>query len=402
MKQQYDVVIIGGGITGLSIAYYLTSAKKKVLLLERKEFGAGASSACDDMIFLQSKKPGIMLTLALESLDLYHQLEKELPFPLDLETRGGMVLIEKQEQLPIMTEFVRQQKELGLKVDILEKKEFKKYQPHVSPHVLAATYSPMDSQVNPLKVMRSLAVVAHGKGLQSKKGTAVTSIDFIKDYNWKTKTEDGQEFCSEFVINAAGAWGSHIAELIGLHIPIRPKRGQIAVTEQIPCLGKTNIWSSDYIAMKLKPELAQNRKNILNELGIGLAMSQTSDGNYFIGGTREFVGFDTSTTFQALHLVIQEASRFLPILKNVHIIRSFAGLRPASPDGKPFIGSVPQYPGFLMAAGHEGDGISLAPVTGKIITYMVTGQTIPLNLDELSPTRLFEKQKKQTPLKQLG
>ncbi len=239
--------------------------------------------------------------------------------------------------------------------------------------------------------MQAFAVCAQSNGLQIKKGSSVESINFRKPYDWEVVTEDQGKYTAEFVINAAGAWAAPLAKMIGIDVPIRPKRGQIAVTEQIPPLGKTNIWSSDYIVMKLNPEMAKGRRKVLNDLGIGLAMSQTGEGNYFIGGTREYTGFDTATNFQAIHLIVQEATRFFPIMKNVHVIRTFAGLRPASDDGKPFIGPIEQYPGFYMAAGHEGDGIALAPITGKLIQSMILNESMPFDVSELLPARLNAK-----------
>ncbi|MFZ7102805.1 MAG: NAD(P)/FAD-dependent oxidoreductase [Peptococcaceae bacterium] len=380
---------MGGGIIGLASAYYLTKANKRVLLIEKNEIGAGASGACDDMILLQSKRPGILLSLALESLLLYRSLAKELPVNIELENRGGMVLIESAEQLSVMENFIKQQQASGLDVTLFEREQIKKYQPFASEHLLASTYSSLDSQVNPLKTMQAFLVAANSKGLSLKKGSGVKNIEFIDDYKWKVTTDDNVSYMSEFVINAAGAWANNITELIDIHFPIKPKKGQIAVTEQIPTLGKTNIWSADYIVMKLNPELARGRPVILNELGIGLAFSQTSDGNYFIGGSREYVGFDVSTNVQGINLMIKEATRFFPILKNVHIIRTFAGLRPASDDGKPYLGPLPERPGFLMAAGHEGDGIALAPITGKILSLMVTNKKYSYDLTELSPVRAF-------------
>lgn len=389
MSNKYDAIVIGGGINGLSISYFLTAANKKVLLLEKKGIGAGASGACDDMIFMQSKKPGLLLSIAMESLQLYRKLEKELPVDIELENRGGMVLIENQEQLPIMEGFVKKQQELGLDVSFIDKADLRKYQPHISSHVLGSTYSPMDSQVNPLKVMKAFAVAAQDQGLTIKKGQGVKDVIYKSDYNWEVVTDDDQRFASEIVINAAGAWAPFIGQRLNFDIPIRPKRGQIAVTEQIPTIGKTNVWSADYIVMKLNPEMSKGRKPIMNELGIGLAMSQTSDGNYFIGGTREYAGYDTTTYFKAVHLMVQEATRMFPVLKNVHIIRTFAGLRPASDDGKPFIGEVSKYPGFYLACGHEGDGIALAPITGQLISKMICGTKLAFDVSELSPDRLF-------------
>lgn len=388
MSSKYDVVVVGGGIIGISCAYYLSLDGKKVLLLEKGEIGEGASTSCDDMILLQSKKPGIILALALESLEMYKKLAQDLPVDIEFESRGGMVLIESQSQLSLMEDFVRKQKALGLEVELLEQKEVRERSPLVSSHILASTYSPMDSQVNPMMTMRGMLKEATARGLTVKRFSPVVDMEFIAPYHWKIKTEGGETYEASFVVNAAGAWAASLGKMVGIDVPIKPKRGQIAVTEAMPRLGKTNYWSADYIVMKLKPDFAKERDPLLNELGIGLSLSQTSSANYFIGGTREFVGFDKRVTRTALKLILKEATRFFPVLKKVNLIRTFAGLRPASMDGKPFIGPVVSKPGLYIAAGHEGDGIALAPITGYAISCMIQDKSFPYDLTELSPARL--------------
>jgi len=388
MNKRWDVIVIGGGIIGLACAYYLTLDGKKVLLLEKGDIGEGASSSCDDMIFLQSKKPGIMLTIAMESLNMYKKLSEDLPVDLEFENRGGMVLIESESQLVHMKDFVNQQKALGLEVELLEQKEARKFSPMISRHILASTYSPMDSQVNPLNTMRGFLKVAVDNGLDYIRHNPVINLQSPSPGHWKVTTAEGSVYESEVVVNAAGAWAPQIAEMTGIKLPIKPKRGQIAVTEAVPPFGKTNFWSADYIVMKLNPEFAKERDPLLNELGIGLSMSQSKSGTYFLGGTREFVGFDKSVSRTALRLILKEAVRFFPALENVHIIRTFSGFRPAPLDGKPFIGPVVSQPGLFIAAGHEGDGIALAPYTGLAIAQMISGKKTAHDLTELSPARL--------------
>ena len=388
MEKHWDVIIIGGGITGLACAYYLTGAGKSVLLLEKGDLGEGASTSCDDMIFLQSKKPGILLTIALESLEMYRRLAKDLPLDIEFESRGGMVLIESENQLGHMKEFVRQQKALNLEVELLDQAEVRRQAPMVSRHVLASTYSPIDSQVNPLRVMRGFVKVAASRGLELRRHCGVTALDSPAPYHWKVTACDGKIYESSCVVNCCGAWAPQVAALTGLELPIKPKRGQILVTEAVPAFGKTNFWSADYIVMKLNPDFAKERLQILNDLGIGLSMSQAQSGNYFLGGTREFAGFDKTVDRQALRLILKEAARFFPALENVNIIRTFSGFRPASGDGKPFIGPVTSQPGLYVAAGHEGDGIALAPISGYAISQMITGGSLPHDLSELSPARL--------------
>lgn len=299
-----------------------------------------------------------------------------------------MVLIESQSQLSLMEEFVRQQKALGLEVDLLDQGEVRKRCPMVSPHILASTYSPLDSQVNPMMVMRGMLREATARGLKVMRFSPVVDMELVAPYHWKVTTERGEIYETSFVINAAGAWAASLGKLVGIELPIKPKRGQIAVTEAMPRLGKTNFWSADYIVMKLNPDFAKEREPVLNELGIGLSMSQASSANYFLGGTREFVGFDKGVTRTALKLILKEATRFFPVLRKVNIIRTFSGFRPASGDGKPFIGPVPSKPGLYIAAGHEGDGIALAPITGYAISSMILGKKLPYDLTELSPARL--------------
>ncbi len=385
MNKNWDVIVIGGGIIGLACAYYLTQDGKRVLLLEKGDIGEGASTSCDDMIFLQSKKPGILLTIAMESLEMYRKLMRDLPVDIEFESRGGMVLIESPNQLSHMEDFVRQQKALGLEVDLLDRNQIRKHSPMVSPHVLASTYSPMDSQVNPLHVMRGFVKVAAAQGMEIKQHTPVADLSSSKPGSWQVTTADGSIYESEYVVNAAGAWAPQLAAMTGLDLPIKPKKGQIAVTEAVPAFGKTNFWSADYIVMKLNPEFAKERDPIMNELGIGLSMSQSHSGTYFLGGTREFAGFDKGVSRVALRLILKEAARFFPALENVHIIRTFAGFRPAPGDGKPFIGPVSSQPGLYIAAGHEGDGIALAPLTGYAIACMISGKSLPFDLTELSP-----------------
>ena len=388
MKKTWDVIVIGGGIIGLSCAYYLTQEGKTVLLLEKNDIGEGASTSCDAMIFLQSKKPGVLLTIAMASLDIYKKLATDLPVDIEFENRGGMVLIETPGHLTHMKDFVQQQKALGLCVELLDAAEAKAHAPMISPHVLASTYSAMDSQVNPLSVMRGWMKVAASHGLTVRRHCGVKALESPAPYHWQVSTEDGQRFESECVVNAAGAWAPEIGAMTGLSLPIKPKRGQILVTEKVPSFGKTNFWGADYIVMKLNPDFAKERDPLLNQLGVGLSMSQSRSGTYLLGGTREYEGFDKGVSRLAMGLILREAVRLFPTLAHVHIIRSFAGFRPAPDDGKPFIGPVREQPGLYIAAGHEGDGIALAPVTGDAISRMIRRVPLPWDMSELSPARL--------------
>ena len=107
-----------------------------------------------------------------------------------------------------------------------------------------------------------------------------------------------------------------------------------------------------YIAAKFNPKIAEAG-------GVGFAVEQTANGNILIGSTREFVGFDKHTTYEGIRTIASNIVRVIPKIENLHMIRAFAGLRPHTPDGLPILGKVESIDGFIMAAGHEGDGITL-------------------------------------------
>ena len=391
MTEYFDVTIIGGGIVGLSSAYYLSQRGKKVLILEAGGFGHGSSGSCDDMILLQSKKPGINLKLAFESLDLYRQLlsdwgEEELEF-LNL---GGMILIQNQQELSIMEDFVEQQKKIGLDVSIIDKKEMKKKQPYVSDRYIASTYSEIDSQVNPFSVMRGFLSRIKKMGGEIRFYSPVKSIEKQESGGWNIKTEKEENYYSDVVVNAAGAWAGEIASLVGQDVPITPKKGQLVITEKVPSLGETNLWSASYMVTKLRPDLVENDSSDMG-IGLGFSFTRTTDGNYLIGSTREKVGFDKRNTYEAIRAIIRQATGILPVLNEVHFIRTIAGFRPASEDGKVILGEHESVPGFFTAAGHEGDGIALAPVTGKIISDIVSGDSVDPEYLQLSPERFMSR-----------
>jgi len=170
MIRKADIVIFGSGVNGLSTAYELSKRGREVLIVEKHELGAGASSSCDDMIFLQTKKPGILLEMALRSLELFKELRKELPCDIEFETRGGTILIENEDQLSVMRDFVSKQAQYGLDVEIIDAKSLRKIQPFVSPHVIASTYGTRDSQVNPMRLMNAFYAGATKRGARLLRG----------------------------------------------------------------------------------------------------------------------------------------------------------------------------------------------------------------------------------------
>ncbi len=375
MKDRAEVVIIGGGIIGCSIAYQLAKKGKKALLLERDGIGEGTSSGCDGFVFMQTKKPGKPLELALKSADLLAQFEKELGADLHYVRPGGLILIENEELLKIMEHVVEEQQKQGMEVRIISGDEARAMEPCLSDNIIAAAYSDLDGHINPIDTTQAFARGAAALGVEIETHCPVTGILMENGRVIGVDTAKGKVY-SDTVINACGVWAPEIGRMVGMDIPIRPRRGMTLVTEPLGPMFHKVMLDSRYIAIKHHPEMAEGGDEFL-KLGVGLSIEQTAHGNILIGNSRDFPeGYDRSVTYEVTRAIARYASKFVPFLQDVSIIRTFAGLRPYCTDGYPIVGPVKSVPGMIMASGLEGDGIALSAVIGDIVSdYAMDGTT---------------------------
>jgi sarcosine oxidase subunit beta len=377
-----DVLIVGGGVIGASVAYYLTRRGVSVALLEKSDLASGSSGACDGLVFLQSKKPGIHLRLALESKRLFERLAVDLPIPIEYRNCGGMVVIETEKELGIMDLYTQQQREIGLDVALLDAAAARKLEPALSESIKGAAYSPMDGKVNPMALTHGFALGAKQTGAKIRTHTRVIGFHRKGNRILGVDTDQGR-FSSEVVVIAAGVYTPAFGEMLGLSIPIRPRRGQILVTEPAPTLISRCLLSASYIAAKYDPELAKTG-------GEGISLEQTDGGSLLLGSTREFVGFDRRTTPAGVGSIAKKTATMIPALAKMNVIRSYAGLRPWTPDGLPILGPVEGFTGLIVAAGHEGDGIALSPITGELIAQTIVDGRTELSMEPFRLERFAE------------
>ncbi|MBP1931721.1 NAD(P)/FAD-dependent oxidoreductase [Ammoniphilus resinae] len=362
-----DAVVIGGGVIGTSIAFRLARKGLKTILIEKGAIGGATSGSCDKAIFLQSKKPGVHLELAKASLAVYKQLEHELGESIEFEQCGGMIAIESEEQLSTMKEFVQKQQQAGIPIRLLDVYEARQIQPVLADHMRGATWSELDAEVNPLLLSQAFAKAARRNGTEILTHTEVQGIECIQGRVAKIKTNLG-EIATETVINAAGPFAPAIGKLVGLSIPIVPRRGVIFISEKVPPILRGNLLCAQYIVSKHLAHLSEN----YNPYGIGLSLGQTKSGNLLLGGSREFVGFQKDVPPEIYASIAEHACRIIPSLRGIRMIRTMVGFRPSTGDGLPILQESPDVEGFYIAAGHEGDGIALAPITGQIVASLVS------------------------------
>ncbi len=367
-----DAVVIGGGIIGTAIAYYLVRSGVGVELVERKGIASGTSSSCADALALQTKAPGPKLTLATESVQIYRGLSEELECDLEFRNEGGMIVALNEAELEYVTALVAKMRAAGIPVELLDNRGARELQPALTPSVLAASYCALDCHLNPLRVSVGFARAASKLGARIRLGTEVIGIEVRNGCVAGVVTSRGR-IDTPVVIDAAGIWAPAIAQMVGLELAVVPRRGQILVTEALPQIVRGRIFGARYLMGKLK-KLPGVGGGDVDSYSSGMAVGQQANGNFLIGATREFVGHDTSTTHEAVTDLARQVVELFPSLGDVKIIRAFAGLRPAAMGGMPTIRRYPDPKGFVVAAGHEGDGICLAPITGRIVAEIVAGR----------------------------
>lgn len=276
------------------------------------------------------------------------------------------------------------QKKSGVDIRMISPQEARQLEPQLTQDIYGALYSPTGGKVNPLKLTMAYARAAKRLGAVILTQTEVIGLQIQGGAVTGVQTTGGT-FDAPVVVNAAGAWAGAIARFAGVELPILPRKGQLMVTEPIGPFLTATVQCARYNVVKFKPEAVTDPTAI--RLGASLSIEQMDDGGLIIGGTREFAAYDKENTFEAIEVILRRALRFFPALRDVSVIRCFAGLRPYTPDGLPFLGPVECCKGFYIAAGHEGDGIALSPITGKLLAEWIVEGKPSYDLKAFCPNR---------------
>ncbi len=373
----YDVAIVGGGVIGSSVAYYLAQHPLRVCLLEAGEIGSGASGAGDGFLSLQSKEPGPLLETAKASLELFRTLPADVVEMVEFAACGGMILARDRASLDSICQVASRATHQGLQVDLLSPAEALELEPALAPVLAGASLCNAESQVNPLNLTLALARSAAQGGASVVENCPVTALSHEAG-SWCLTTSAGV-LRAERVVCCAGAWSPVICEQLGARIPVYPLKGQVLVTEYTGPLFTHTLAGAEYLASK---HTVRGRAKSASTYSSGFTAEWTHSGNILLGSTREDAGYDRSTTPEALRSIAELATIYVPSLERLGVIRSYAGLRPQSDDGMPLVGEIPGRPGFWLATGHGGDGIALSLETGRLVAE---GLLHNRELEELRP-----------------
>ena len=370
MKSSYEVVVIGGGVIGLTIARALAQrGLRDVCLIERARLGTEASFAAAGMLLpqVEAATKDDFFTLACRSRDLYASfaaaLHEETGIDVELDTTGTLYLaLNSTDQEEIEKGYYFQSR-AGLAIELLSTSAARALEPCISESITGALLFPQDIQVENRRLLNALANSVSNLGVNFLTGTNVDSLVVEGNRLTGVQTSSGAITCSTVVV-AAGTWSSFIKHT---RFSIEPVRGQMVCLEAKPQLTRHVIFSRrGYIVPR-------------------------RDGRLLAGSTSENAGFDKSVTAGGINKILQNAHEISPAISNLPIVDTWAGLRPRAADGLPVLGPCVEIDGLFYATGHYRNGILLAPITGELISEaIVEGIASPL-LAPFSPERFYPK-----------
>ncbi|WP_053686737.1 NAD(P)/FAD-dependent oxidoreductase [Streptomyces sp. IGB124] len=373
-RHSLDAVIIGAGVVGAACAYYAARAGLSVAVVESGPVAGGTTGAGEGNLLVSDKEAGPELDLALLSTRLWTELAAVLPREVEYEPKGGLVVAPDEATVKALRNFAEGQRAAGVDAVEVPANALHDLEPHLAPGLAGGFHYPQDAQVQPAQAAARLLAAS---GAEVHLGEEVTQVLLDRGAVRGVRTPR-RELLAPAVVNAAGTWGGHIAELAGTSLPVLPRRGFVLVTEPLPRVVRHKVYAADYIADVASGSAA---------LQSSAVVEGTPAGPVLIGATRERVGFDRSLSTQALRRLASQAAALFPVLAGVRVLRTYHGFRPYLPDHLPAIGPDPRRPGLLHACGHEGAGIGLAPATGLLIAAALTGAEPALPVHPFRPDR---------------
>ncbi|MGH7911364.1 MAG: NAD(P)/FAD-dependent oxidoreductase [Candidatus Dormibacteraceae bacterium] len=368
MPATADLVIVGGGVIGCSLAYHLARAGERVVLLERETLGSQSTGRCAGGV-RQQFSAELNVRMQRYSVARFERFADEIGHPLDFRQIGYLLLLTEPAQVTSFREQFAMWQRCGLEeARWLSAEEARRLSPPTSvDDVLAATFCPSDGIASPNDVTAGYAAAARRAGAVLVEGCAVVGLETAGGRISAVQTSQGR-IQTPLCFDAAGAWSGRIAALAGIELPVEPYPRHVFLTGPAPEIARDNPMTIDMASsFYFHPE---------------------GDGVLFGMGERdERPTFDQHVDPTFLERVVGVAERRLPPLLDLGIQTSWVGLYEMTPDHQPFLGPVEEVEGFWCACGFSGHGFQMAPAVGNLLTQLLLDGRSDLDLAPFSPQR---------------
>lgn len=365
------VVIIGGGVMGLSAAYHLARAGvEDVVLLERGALGEGSTcKAAGGVRSLFSDE--INIAIGLRSLEAFERFGAEMDTEIDLHQVGYLFLVGDAEHEAALTRAVELQNSMGVPSRMIGPEEARRLSPLIdTTGIRSAVWSPRDGHCTPESVVAGYATAARRLGVRILTGCAVSGVETDDGTITGVRTSSGTIGTSA-VICTAGAWSRDVARSAGVDLPVRPLRRQVAITEPVAGLDPHTPFTVDF-----------SSSFYFHREGRGLLLGMPEETDAW--------GFDLSRPAAWLESLAGAMERRLPGLGDVGIRSGWAGLYEMTPDHNALIGESGEVSRFLYATGFSGHGFLMGPAVGEIVSDLYLGRTPAIDVSSLGVHRFAE------------
>lgn len=373
-------IIVGAGIVGAASAYFLSRAGFAVKVVEAAAPASAASGAADGAVSVASKRPGPLMEAAIRGVETYRDLTARGVLAGCFDERSTFMLAQDADEDAVLDSHAQSLSRSGVEIRHHDRRGLRALMPALSPQVRSAVEVRREGHAIGYRIVNRLLAASGATILRGchvdrfatdGAGARVTALD----------TTAGALDADLFVLAA----GNGSAALLGLAGVLRPRKGQLFVTERAAALN-AGLAGSLMSCRYLMSKDSTDRRMAGEGRRFGLVIDPLKTGQFLIGGTREETDAH-GADLAALRLLLGEAVAMVPALAQVRLIRAFSGIRTATADGRPLIGRAPGFDNLIVATGFEGDGICLGPVTGRLVAELAQDMTPAIALAPFDPGR---------------
>jgi D-hydroxyproline dehydrogenase subunit beta len=359
-----DAIVVGAGIVGAACAEALSQDGLRVLLLEEGFAGGGSSAAAMGHLVVMDDSPA-QLALTAYSRRLWEERAPELPPDCEDDPCGTLWLAADAEELGHVRRKATLYAAHGLEAETLDERALAEAEPRLRPGLAGALLVPGDRVVYPPAAVRHLLSRAAARGCELREGCAVSEL------RPRAVVAEGARIEADLVVNAAGVAAARLMP----ELPIEPRKGHLVITERYLGFVRHQLVELGY----LKSAHGRSRESV------AFNVQPRATGQLLVGSSREFVGLDSSLNPPLRARMLERAFQYLPSLRALQAVRSWTGFRPATPDSLPLVGGWE--PGLLVAAGHEGLGVTTSLGSARLIADLVAGRAPALDPAPYAPRR---------------
>jgi sarcosine oxidase subunit beta len=374
-KKTAEVAIVGGGIMGISAAYYLAKRGISDVVILEKDLLAQASTGLSVGGIRQQFSNPANIRLSQESLRVYERFEDEFGVDIKFRQVGYIFLAQKEETWGDFLADVETQRQHDVPVEVLSADDIKQRWPYLKVEDLkGGTFGPKDGYADPYLAAMCLAKAARKLGVLIQEKTEVTGIRIEAGRVQGVETAKGS-ISAAAVVNVAGPWAGKVARMAGLDLPVKPYRRQVFMTKSFEDIPRP-------VPMIIDQDTTFYFRG--EEPGIIMGMSNPDEPSSFnLNVDRDF-----------LEAVIEAAIRRAPVLEKAEILRGWGGLYTITPDDNPIIGEVPGVEGLFSAIGFSGHGFQQAPAVGLILSQLIIDGRTDFDLGPFASRRFGKKEQK--------